>query len=57
MMGLQDAKQTANEGFAFRAASSVLLLTATALLVGSLITAHSVKTSPNSGRVTVESAI
>lgn len=57
MMSLQATKQTANEGTAFRAASSVLLLTATALLVGSLITAPSANTSPNSGRVTVDTAI
>jgi tetrahydromethanopterin S-methyltransferase subunit D len=53
-MNLQDLKFSANEGIAFRAVSSVLLLTATALLVGSLITAHSVNTSPNSDRVTTE---
>ena len=57
-MNLQEAKLLrGNDGTAIRATSSLLLVTATALLVGSLITAHSAKTSPNSGRVTVEKAI
>ena len=56
-MNLQNNKSAGNEGIAFRAVSSVLLLAATALLVGSLITAHSVNSSPNSGRVTVDTAI
>ena len=56
-MNLQNDKPTAQGGLAFRAVSSVLLLTATALLVGSLVTAHSVKSSPNSDRVTLNSAI
>lgn len=55
-MNLQNDK-AAPGGLAFRAVSSVLLLAATALLVGSLITAHSVKSSPNSDRVTVQSVI
>lgn len=56
-MSPQGTSQTANEGLAFRAVSSVLLITATALLVGSLVTAPSATTSPNSGRLTVENAI
>ncbi len=56
-MNRQNDKPAAYGGIPFRAVSSVLLLTATALLVGSLITAHSVNSSPNSGRVTVETAI
>jgi hypothetical protein len=50
-MDLQDTQHTAKDGSAIRAASSLLLLTATVLLVGSLITEHSATTSPNSGRL------
>ena len=56
-MNLQNNNLTASNGIAFRTVSSVLLLAATALLVGSLITAHSVNSSPNCGHVTVDSAI
>jgi len=56
-MDLQETQQTANNGSAIRALSSVLLLTATVLLVGSLITEHSAKPSPNSGQMTTGNAI
>lgn len=56
-MDLQDTKFAANEGVAFRAVSSFLLLTATALLVGSLITAQPANISPNSGQLTTDAAI
>ena len=56
-MDLQDKRQTGKDGVAIRAISSVLLLTATGLLVGSLIMAHPVKPSPNSGRVIIDKTI
>ncbi|MBU2531214.1 MAG: hypothetical protein KKB37_00630 [Alphaproteobacteria bacterium] len=56
-MNLQDLKSNGNEGLAFRTISSLALLIATALLVGSLIMAHSVNASPNSDRVTIDKAI
>lgn len=55
-MNLQN-ENSDKSGFAIRATSSVLLLTATVLLVGSLYMARSVKPSPNSGRVTNVEAI
>ncbi len=42
---------------AVRTISSILFIVATVLLVGSLITAHSANTSPNSGRVTTAQQI
>ena len=56
-MNLQALQANGNEGTAFRTVSSMLLLTAIALLVGSLIMAHPVKPSPNSGRLTIEKVI
>ena len=56
-MDLQNTKPSGHDGAAIRAISSVLLLTATGLLVGSLVMAHSVNPSPNSGRVTINKAI
>lgn len=56
-MDLQNLGHTGKDGVAIRTVSSVLLLAATALLVGSLIMAHSVNPSPNSGRVTIGQSI
>lgn len=56
-MDLQSRIDHGNDGSAFRILSGLLLLTATALLVGSLVTAHSANLSPNSGRVTVDRVI
>lgn len=56
-MQLQNIQLGPKDGLVIRALSSVLLLTATALLVGSLIKAHPVIPSPNSGQMTIDKTI